>query len=192
MISGLGSPMRNELSPFDSDAAGRFRRAGDWFITSSADGVYTACIGATAERAVDLLHALAIHLDPAVDLYVADVRTRTEWVGRDLALPDVRDALGRLRFPLATYGGVELTVHTPDDQLSLTPELLLVIYARTDRWFFLLDGMGLEERAAPPQSVWSPHRTTLAPSPELAGALAAAASRLGLVGVSVPHSGTGT
>ncbi len=188
MISGLGSPMRNALSPFDSDAAGRFRRAGDWFVTSTNDGVYTACIGATAERAVDLLHALAMHLDPAVDLYVSDVRTRTEWVGRDLALPDVRDALGRLRFPLATYGGVELTVFTPDDQLSLTPELLLVIYSRTDRWYFLLDGMGLEERASPPRAVWSPHRTELSASPELASSLAAAASRLGLVGVSIPRA----
>ncbi|WP_373068457.1 hypothetical protein [Gemmatimonas sp.] len=172
--------MRSEMSPLGSDEPGRFRALLDWFIASVRDGVYIARIGTTAERAVDLMHALSVHLDPAVDVVMTDWRTGTEWVGVDVALPDLREALGRLRFPLATYGGVELTVVGPDDQLSLTPELLLVIYARSDRWYFLLDGLGLSERAAPPAPVWVPTLSKLAHSPELATALAAAAARLGL------------
>lgn len=172
--------MRNAMSPSGSDAAGRFRPPTDWFVASVLDGVYVARVGTTAERAVDLLHSLSVHLDPAVDVVISDRRNGVEWVGFDVALPDLRDALGRLRFPLATYGGVELTVFGPDDQLSLTPELLLVIYSRSDRWYFLLDGLGLAERSAPPAPVWAPARSMLTPSPELSTALTAAAARLGL------------
>ncbi len=172
--------MRNAMSPSGGDEAGRFRPVSDWFVASKDAGVHVARIGTTAERAVDLLHALTLHLDPAVDVVMSDLRSGTEWAGFDVALPDLRDALGRLRFPLATYGGVEMSVFGPDDQLSLTPELLLVIYSRSDRWYFLLDGLGLSERAEPPAAVWVPSRTMLAPSSELATALASAAARLGL------------
>ncbi len=180
----MSLPDRNAMSPAGGEEAGRFRPWSDWFVASDSDGVSVALIGATAERAVDLLHALAVHLDPAVDVAMVDIRTGTEWVGFDVALPDVRDALGRLRFPLATYGGVELTVFGPDDQLSLTPELLLVIYSRSDRWYYFLDGLGLAERAAPPMPVWTPRRSELPPSPELSVALSVAVARLGLTAVS--------
>ena len=46
-----------------------------------------------------------------------------------------------------TFGGVEFAVYTSDDQLTLNPHLELFIYARTDRWFYLLQGKGLEEQA---------------------------------------------
>jgi hypothetical protein len=172
--------MRSDTSPLGNDEARRFRPLSDWFVASGDAGVHVARIGATAERAVDLMHALTTHLDPAVDVVMTDVRSGMEWQGFDVPLPDLRDALGRLRFPLATYGGVEMTVFGPDDQLSLTPELLLVIYAHSDRWYFLLEGLGLAERAEAPMRVWTPSRSNLAPSPELASALAAAAARLGL------------
>jgi hypothetical protein len=178
----LASGERHAYSPIEGDRSDRFRPAADWFIASTDGAVYTARIGASAERVVDLLHALALHLDPAVDVRITDCRTGAVWVGSDVALPDVRDALGRLRFPLATCAGVEVTVFTPDDQLSLTPELLLVAYARSDRWFFLLEGMGLAERGTPPPVVWTPSRQRLAPCPDLDMALRATASRLGLVG----------
>ena len=143
-------------------------------------GVYVARIGTTAERALDLMQVLAGYLDPVVDVVIDDVRSATEWLGVDVPLPDLRDALGRLRFPVATYGGVELTIVGPDDQLSLTPELLIVIYSRSDRWYFLLDGLGLCERTAPPAPAWASSRSALKPSAELAAALTTAASRLGL------------
>jgi hypothetical protein len=172
--------MRNALSPAGGDAAGRFRPTSDWFVASTDRGVYVARIGTTAERALDLMQVLAGYLDPVVDVVIDDVRSATEWLGLDVPLPDLRDALGRLRFPVATYGGVELTLVGPDDQLSLTPELLIVIYSRSDRWYFLLDGLGLCERTAPPAPTWVSSRSSLQPSPELAAALTAAASRLGL------------
>ena len=172
--------MRNALSPAGGDEAGRFRPTSAWFVASMDRGVYVARIGTTAERALDLMQVLAGYLDPVVEVVIDDVRSATEWLGVDVPLPDLRDALGRLRFPVATYGGVELTIVGPDDQLSLTPELLIVIYARSDRWYFLLDGLGLCERTEPPAPTWASSRSALKPSPELAAALTAAASRLGL------------
>lgn len=111
-------------------------------------------------------------------VYVA--RSGAQWKGFDIPLPDLCDALGRLRCPLATYGGVEITVFGPDDQLSLTPDSLLVIYERSDRWYFLLEGLGLAERAGSPVPVWAPARSMLQPSPALSSALTAAAATLGL------------
>jgi hypothetical protein len=161
----------------------RFRSHADWFVARTLDGIHLAQIGTTGERAVDLLHALAFHLDPAVDVVLDSVRDRKAWHGSFLPLPDIRDAIGRLKLTLATYGGVEVTLFTPDDQLSLTPELGLVVYARTDRWLYLLEGLGLEQRDAPPPPVWRPSRQRLAPAPELAGSVRAAVDRLALVPV---------
>ena len=42
---------------------------------------------------------------------------------------------------------MELSVYTGDDQLTLNPYLELFIYARTDRWLYLLEGKGLEEQS---------------------------------------------
>lgn len=163
-----------------ADIALRFRRDADWFVTGRSSGLYVAQIGTIGERAVDLLPTLALNLDPAVDLVVDSLRDGMQWTGASLALPDVREVLGRLRLPLAMYGGVEIALVSSDDQLTLTPELLLVIYARTDRWFFLLDGLGLVERASPPPPVWSTSREGLTAVPDLTAALESAAERLGL------------
>jgi hypothetical protein len=170
----------SELSTFAQGEPHRFRMIGDWFVATRTQGLHSVRIGATAERSVDLLHALTAHLDSEVDIRMADVRSGRVWEGALLALHAVRDVVGRLRMPLASYGGVELTVFTAEDQLTITPELLLVIYARTDRWSFLLDGMGLIERQELPQADWVPSRETLRPQEELEFALNAAAERIGL------------
>ena len=173
---------------FDATGQGkRFRSQSDWFIVSTLERdvgkVYVAQVGTTGERAVDLMHGLAFHLDPAVDVVIDSARDRKAWEGHLLALPDVRDAIGRLKLTLATYGGVELSLYTPDDQLSLSPELALVVYSRTDRWLYLLEGMGLEERTVAPPPVWHPSRDRIAPAPELAESIRAAVERLALVQV---------
>jgi hypothetical protein len=85
--------------------------------------------------------------------------------------------MGRLRLPLAACGGVELSLFTDSDQLTLTPEMLLVIYAHTDRWTYLLDGLGLLERPDMAVPVWLPTRDLLRPDTQFAHALHAAADR---------------
>ncbi len=169
------------LERLQNDVTLRFQRNLDWFVLSRLDGVFVARVNANADRIVNLMHLLTAHLDPAVDMVIEDLRTNTSYTGEALALPEVRESLGRLRLPLASHGGVELSVFTGDDQLTLTPELLLVIYSRSERWPFLLDGLGLRERADMPPADWHPSRERLSPVAELTTSLEAAAQKLGLV-----------
>ena len=158
----------------------RFRSGADDFTFTREGDHYEARVAANTERAVDLLHALTEHLPPAVDVAIEDVRERRVWRGVDVALPDVREAIARLKVPLAVYGGVELSVYTSEDQLTLTPDLELYVYARTDRWLYILQGKGLVETLTPPPESWRLRPEELGPAPELVESLSAAAERLGL------------
>jgi hypothetical protein len=158
----------------------RFRSGVDGFTFDKTPTHYEAFIGANAERVVDLFYTLSEHLPPAIDIALTDLRSETTWTGETIALPDVRDAIARLKVPLATYGGVEFTLYSPDDQLTLTPQLELYIFARSDRWYYLLQGLGLEERAALADRSWRARGWDPAPPPTLSAAVAAAADRLSL------------
>jgi hypothetical protein len=158
----------------------RFRSGADDFTFARVGEHYEARVATNAERAVDLLHALAEHLPPAVDVAVEDVRAGRTWLGGDVALPDVREAIARLKVPLSVYGGVELAVYTGEDQLTLTPDLELYVYARTDRWLYILQGKGLVETLTAPPEAWRLRPEELGPAPELVEALSATAERLGL------------
>ena len=158
----------------------RFRSGVDGFTFEKMGDYYEAYVGANAERVVDLFHVLSEQLAPAVDTAITDLRSETTWNGESIALPDVRDAVARLKVPLATYGGVEFALYTPDDQLTLTAQLELFIYARSDRWIYLLQGKGLEERAALADRSWGSQSWDRAPAPALSAALATAAERLSL------------
>lgn len=164
--------------------AARFGPQEDWFVSSTHGGVPCLRAWAVAERLVDLFFALSGHLDPAVDVWLRDARAGRTWTGERLALPDVRAEIGRLRLPLASFGGVECSVYTAEDQLTITPDLLLVIYARTGRWSYLLDGFGLKERSEMPAPSWHAWSAPRAPAPPLADAMDAAVARLGLHAVS--------
>jgi len=160
----------------------RFRSGNDGFtFEETLGGIFEAHIVTNAERAVDLLHVLSEYLPPAVDVLLEDRRTRRTWLGTDIALPDARDAIARLRVPLATYGGVAVSVYTGDDQLSLTPALDLYAYGRSDRWLYLLQSRGLEHYGAVAGKAWRGQPWDRAPAPMLTDGLAAAADRLGLV-----------
>lgn len=158
----------------------RFRSGSDEFSFARVGEHYEARVAANAERVVDLLHALAEHLPPAVDVSMADTRAGRAWRGMDVALPDIREGVARLKAALAAYGGVELAVYTGEDQLTLTPDLELYIYARTDRWLYILQGKGLVETQTPEPEAWRLRPDELGPAPDLAESLAAAAERLGL------------
>jgi hypothetical protein len=158
----------------------RFRADVDDFTFARTGDVYEARVMANAERVVDLLVALAAHLPPAVDVALEDVRSGHAWSGMDVALADVREVLARLKVPLAAYGGVELAVYSGDDQLTVTPDLELFVFARTDRWLYILQGKGLVEADGRPADTWRLLPEDLGAAPELAQALAAVVERLGL------------
>ena len=157
----------------------RFRSGLDGFTFRREGDVYVAHVSANAERVLDLLHALSVNLPPAVDVALEDRRTQSAWVGENVALPDVRDAVARLKLPLAAYGGVELAIYTPDDQLTLSDALDLFAYARTDRWLYVLLGKGLAEQERLTVRRWEVEGEP-PPAPELENALALTIERLGL------------
>jgi hypothetical protein len=163
----------------------RFRSGNDGFtFEESPDGYFEAHVAANAERAVDLMYVLTEHLQPAVDVSLTDRRTRKSWHGADIALPDVRDAIARLKIPLATYAGVDISVYTAEDQLSLTAELDLYAFARSDRWLYLLQARGLEQYGAVAEKGWRAQPWDRAPATALTTALSVAAERLSLTAAS--------
>src|SRR6266550_3995947 len=157
----------------DSTVWKRFRSGQDGFTFTRTGDIYEA-------RVVDLFYTLSELMAPAVDVYIYDARSQTSWSGQTLALPDVRDAVARLKVPLSTYGGVEITLFTPEDQLTLSPQLELFIYSRSDRWMYLLNSMNLEERASLEERMWGADSWERAPAPALSDAVAAAADRLSI------------
>lgn len=161
----------------------RFRASTDGFTFTEEDGVFTAHVVATAERVVDLFWSLSELLGPAVDVHLEDLRSGRAWKGEALALPDVRDTIARLRLLLARFGGTEISIYTPDDQLSLNAHLELFIYSRSDKWLYLLEGRGLEERSALRPKSWKIKRQAFPAAPDLVNAVATAAERLSLTRV---------
>jgi len=120
------------------------------------------------------------HLPPAVDVAITDERSDQSWKGESLALPDVREAVSRIKTLLATNGGTEISVYTSEDQLTVNPMLELFIYARTDQWLYILKGKGLEERRLVRTRSWRGLRREYADAPELVAALAQMAQSLRL------------
>jgi hypothetical protein len=94
--------------------------------------------------------------------------------------PPIGTPPSSLKVALSAYGGVEVAIYTADDQLTLTLDLELYVYARTDRWLYILQGVGLTETLTPAPESWRLRPEELGPAPELAEALAAAAERLAL------------
>jgi hypothetical protein len=158
----------------------RFRVSADGFAFASEDGVYSARIAANAERVVNLFHALAEHMSPAVDVAVEDLRSGQSWKGEALPLDDVREQIARLKVLLGRYGGVEFSVFNSEDQLTLNQHIELYIYSKTDRWYYLLEGKGLEEQKTVQSKSWKQERAQFPPAAELVNAIQTVVERLGL------------
>lgn len=158
----------------------RFRTGADGFTFATEEGHFSAHVVANAERVVDLFHSLTEQLAPAVDVALEDLRSGRSWKGEALPLDDVREQIARLKVLLGRYGGVEFSVFTSEDQLTLNPYLELFIYARTDRWYYLLEGKGLEEQRVVRTKSWKQRRAQFPAAAELVSAIQAAVERLGL------------
>jgi hypothetical protein len=157
-----------------------FRAHGDGFVFGRSGGVFEARLLPNADRSLDLFLALFEYLAPAVDVYLHDWRTEERWVGKGLANPDVRDAVARVRQALSRCAGVEITVHASGEQLSLTPNLELFVYAETDRWLYLLQAKGLRRMPRLRTRSWRLEPGEFAPSDEAARAVRLTVERLRL------------
>ena len=126
----------------------RFRTSADGFTFTQEEDLWVAHVVANAERVVDLFYILSENMPPAVDVHIDDLRSGRSWKGENVALPDVREAIARLKSLLGRYGGLEISIYTADDQLTLNPYLELFVYARDDRWLYLARGQGTRRAAA--------------------------------------------
>jgi len=158
----------------------RFRPGADGFTFEAKDGLFEAHAAANAERVVDLFHSLTEQLPPAVDVTLEDRRSGRTWRGEALPRDDVRDQIARLKVLLARYGGAELSVFSSEDQLTLNPYLELFIFSRTDRWYYLLEGRGLEEVPTVQTKSWKEPRAQFPAAAELVNAIQTTVERLGL------------
>lgn len=150
-----------------AEAWRRFRRDAEVFACLREGGMWVTRVGATAERTLEIFHDLTAELEGTVQLSLARLRDGAHWQGSQLALADVREGVARLRVPLAVCGGVEVSIWTHDDQLSVSAQLTLHLFSRRDRWRDLLVARGLEERRAIPDRRWARSRDDFAASPAL-------------------------
>jgi hypothetical protein len=158
----------------------RFRPSNDWFVSRRSGAIHEMFVWSHAERLMRLMYELSEHLEPEVDLSIESRRDGRVWHGSVLPLNEVRSTIEMLVQSMSRFGGVELSVYTPDDQLTITSSLGLVIYARSDRWVYLLEAMGFTERANPPQQSWDADGAPLDDAPELTRDLELAVRQLKL------------
>ncbi len=173
----IRAPYADGASPY------HFRTAIDGFVFGRRGdgGIFEARIHANADRAIDLFLACFDHLPPALSLDIDDARSGERWLGAELANDELRDAIARAKLQLSTTAGMEITVFTDDEQVTLTPNLQVVIYARSDRWLYLLQGKGLKRvRTLEPRS-WTLERGEFPPSADSMRALGSIVLRLRLV-----------
>lgn len=121
----------------------RLRPTIDGFVFGRRGAWFEAQLMPNADRTLDLLLAMLEHFPPAVRVHLDDWRSNRQWEDVELATLDVRDAVARARAGLSTFAGVELSVMSEDEQLTLSGNLELFVHAATDRWLYLLQGKGL-------------------------------------------------
>jgi hypothetical protein len=160
--------------------SGRFRPAADLFAIRKEKDVYVAEVRTGPDQAIDLFHDLIEQMPEVVDLSLDCIRTGRRYIGEGLQLTEVTETVARLKVPLVASGGVELSVYTAEEQLSLSPMLDLWIYAKSDRWLYFLLGKGLEETGTLPARGWTVAPGEFSGAPELVDALTQTAERLTL------------
>jgi hypothetical protein len=164
----------------DASVWRRFRTSADGFTFIREDDLWIAHVVATAERVADLFYVVSEDLPAEVDVVLEDLRSGRSWKGEGIALPAVRDVIGRVKSLVGRFGGLEISLYTGEDQLTLNPFLELFIYSRTERWGEILRTRGLEEQQRVRTRSWKVNRKQFPAAPELVSAIAGAVERLGL------------
>ncbi len=140
----------------------RFRDTTDVYAVMRRDGLIGTRVignaGAMVELFLSLVPEFADIFALTVDDWRSDVVSRADAVTQDALL----DAVYPLRVPLASAGGVEFTLESVGEQLTLSAHLELVTWSRTDRWLYLLDRQGLQERPQVRGRLWRPARGAFA------------------------------
>lgn len=142
----------------------RFRDATDIYAVVRRDGlVGTRALG-NSEAMVELFLELVSEFPNLFALTLDDWRNRRVWRAEGVTQSALLDAFYSLRVPLLGAGGVEFTLESAGDQLSLSAHLEVITWSRTDRWLYLHDRAGLRERPRVRGRLWRPERGAFAPA----------------------------
>lgn len=136
----------------------RFRDASDTYQVLRRDGLIGTRALGNAEAMVELFIELIPEFPNLFTLVVDDWRQQQAWRAEGVSQAALLDAMYTLRVPLIGAGGVEFTLESAGDQLSLSAHLEVVTWSRTDRWQYLLDRAGLRERPRVRGRLWRPDR----------------------------------
>jgi hypothetical protein len=161
----------------------RFRDAADTYAVLRREGlVGTRALG-NSEAMVELFLELVSEFPNLFSLTVDDWRNQTVWRADGVTQAALLDAFYPLRVPLIGAGGVEFTLESAGDQLSLSAHLEVITWSRTDRWLYLLDRAGLAERPRVRGRLWRPDRGAFAPAGSLSAGVKTFATTLALQSV---------
>ena len=158
----------------------RFQVPTEGFVVAEHRGIFEALVMANADRAVDLFLELSRHLGPRVGVHIDDVRGGVQWGADDVPLEDARSEVRRVRSTLAAHAGVECSFFDQADQITLTANLELFIYATTERWYYFLRDLGLPRYRSLTVRSWRPERDEFPPAPAATAVVAEIVARLAL------------
>lgn len=158
----------------------RFRDASDMYSVMRRDGlVGTRAVG-NSEAMVELFLEMVPEFPNLFTLTVDDWRNDRVWRAEGVTQSALLDAFYTLRVALIGAGGVEFTLESGSEQLSLSAHLEVVTWSATDRWLYLLDRAGLRERPRVRGRLWRPMRLAFAPAGTLSAGVATFAKSLAL------------
>jgi hypothetical protein len=142
----------------------RFRDGSDTYAVIRRDGLVGVRALGNAEAMVELFLELISDFENIFTLTVDDWRTQSAWRAEGVTQAALLEAFYTLRVPVIGGGGVEFTLQSDDEQLSLSAHLEVVAWSRTDRWLYLLDRAGLKERPRIRGRLWRPARGAFPPA----------------------------
>jgi hypothetical protein len=158
----------------------RFRDVSDAYVVLQRDCLIGARAIGNSEAMVELFIELVPEFASLFTLTVDDWRDKRTWRAEGVTQNAMLDAFYGLRVPIIGAGGVEFTLEANDEQLSLSAHLEVVIWARTDRWLYLLQRAGLRERTQMRGRLWRPARGEFAPASGLAAGVETMAESLAM------------
>jgi hypothetical protein len=161
--------------------AKRFDSPVDEFVLTQENGLTIVRVAGASDRVVAHFVALSFEMPAFVDVAIDELRTGRSWRAEGRPLSDARHELTRVAPTLAEFGGVEWSLYTREDQLTVTPDVELYIMSRTDRWLYLLEGRGIVERRTIRGRSWQLPHDRFPEAPALVAAIGAVAEHLGLV-----------
>jgi hypothetical protein len=149
----------------------RFRDTTDAFAVLRNGALTGARAIGNAEAMVELFLEMVPEFPNIFSLTVDDWRGGAVWHADSVTQAAFLDAFYALRIPVSGAGGVEFTLASEGEQLSLSSHLEVVAWAPTDRWLYLMERAGLREKSQLRGRLWRPARGAFPAAPSLASGL---------------------